>query len=98
MVAETKFAFRDAKMFPNKFKNIFVVETMFSSLPTCSQPNRHAQDYIHGRKMMVHHVSNILDQFTPNVPTAMLPSLPTLENMQNGRQQCFLVCPGLKSY
>ena len=30
---ETKFAFRGAKMFPNKFKNIFVAETTFPSLP-----------------------------------------------------------------
>jgi hypothetical protein len=34
-------------------------------------------------KMMLHHASDILDQFTPNVSTAMFPSLPTLENMEN---------------
>ena len=32
---ETKFASQEAKMFPNKFGNIFVAETMFPSLPTC---------------------------------------------------------------
>ena len=37
IVAETKFASQEAKMFPNKFRNIFVAETMFPSLPTCFQ-------------------------------------------------------------
>ena len=37
IVAETKFAFQEAKMFPNKFRNIFVAETMFPSLPACFQ-------------------------------------------------------------
>ena len=36
-VVETKFASQEAKMFPNKFRNIFVAETMFPSLPTCFQ-------------------------------------------------------------
>ena len=35
IVAETKFASQEAKMFPNKFGNIFVAETMCSSMPTC---------------------------------------------------------------
>ena len=33
IVVETKFAPQEAKMFPKKFRNIFVVETMFPSLP-----------------------------------------------------------------
>ena len=33
IVAETKFASKEAKMFPNKFRNIFVAETMFPSCP-----------------------------------------------------------------
>ena len=37
IVAETKFASQEAKMFPKKFRNIFVAETMFPSLPTCFQ-------------------------------------------------------------
>ena len=37
IVAEAKFAFQEAKMFPKKFRNIFVAETMFPSLPTCCQ-------------------------------------------------------------
>ena len=37
IVAETKFASWEAKMFPDKFRNIFVAETMFPSLPTCFQ-------------------------------------------------------------
>ena len=41
IVAETKFASREAKMFPNKFRNIFVAETMFPSLPTCFQLEKH---------------------------------------------------------
>jgi hypothetical protein len=54
-------------------------------------------------KMMLHHASDILDQFTPNVSTAMFPSLPALENMEKQwkeimfPQQCFLVCPVLKA-
>ena len=31
------FASQEAKMFPNKFRNIFVAETMFPRLPTCFQ-------------------------------------------------------------
>ena len=34
IVAETKFASYESKMFPNKFRNILVAETMFPSLPT----------------------------------------------------------------
>ena len=44
IVAETKFASREAKMFPNKFRNIFVAETMFPkfpSLPTCFYLEKH---------------------------------------------------------
>ena len=37
IVAETKFASQEAKMFPKEFRNIFVAETMFPSLPTCFQ-------------------------------------------------------------
>ena len=37
IVAETKFPSQEAKMFPNKFRNISVAETMFPSLPTCFQ-------------------------------------------------------------
>ena len=37
IVAKTKFASQEAKMFPNKFRNIFVKETMFPGLPTCFQ-------------------------------------------------------------
>ena len=37
IVAETKFASQEAKRFPNKFRNIFVAETMFHSLPICFQ-------------------------------------------------------------
>jgi hypothetical protein len=37
IVAETKFASREAKMFPNKFRKIFVAERMFLSLHTCFQ-------------------------------------------------------------
>ena len=31
----------EAKMFPSKFRNIFVAETMFISLPTCFQLEKH---------------------------------------------------------
>ena len=37
IVAETKLAIQKAKMFLNKFINIFVAETMLPSLPTCFQ-------------------------------------------------------------
>ena len=36
IVAETKFASQEAEMFPNRFRNIFVAETMFPSLPTAT--------------------------------------------------------------
>ena len=41
IVVETKFASWEAKMFPDKFRNIFVAETMFPSLPTCFQLEKH---------------------------------------------------------
>ena len=37
IVAEIKFASQEAKMFSNKFRNIFVAETMFPSFSTCFQ-------------------------------------------------------------
>ena len=37
IVAKTKPSTQDAKIFPNKFRNLFVAETMFSSLLTCFQ-------------------------------------------------------------
>ena len=37
IVADTKFASWEAKMYPNKFRNIFVEETLFPILPTCFQ-------------------------------------------------------------
>ena len=37
IVAETKFASQEAKMFPNKFRNIFAAETIFPDLRTCFQ-------------------------------------------------------------
>ena len=37
IVAESKFASQEAKMFPNKFRNIFTAEAIFPSLSTCFQ-------------------------------------------------------------
>ena len=37
IVAETKFASQEAKMFPKKFRNIFVAEAMFPSFLACFQ-------------------------------------------------------------
>ena len=37
IVAETKFASQETKMFPNKFRNVFVAETMFTGFPACFQ-------------------------------------------------------------
>ena len=37
IVAETKFASQEAKVFPKKFRNIFVAKTMFPSFPKCFQ-------------------------------------------------------------
>ena len=37
IVAETKLASPRTKVFPNKFRSIFVAETMFPSLPICFQ-------------------------------------------------------------
>ena len=41
IVAETKFASWEAKMFPDKFRNIFVAETMFPSLPATGNMRKH---------------------------------------------------------
>ena len=46
IVAETKFAFQEAKMFPKKFRNVFVADTMFPSFPRynvfkCFQREKH---------------------------------------------------------
>ena len=76
-------------MFPKKFRNIFVAETMFSSLLTCFQINN---------------INNTLRFVRANISQQMFPSLPTVGNMTKHRQetmfpqQCFLVCPGLKSF
>jgi hypothetical protein len=49
-------------------------------------------------KMMLHHVSNISDQFTPNVAAAMFPSLSTLENMEKQwKETMFLSLPKPKN-
>ena len=37
IVAETKFASLEAKMFPRKFRNNFVAKTVFPSFSTCFQ-------------------------------------------------------------
>ena len=37
IAAETKFASQEAKMFPNKFRNIFAAERIFPDLRTCFQ-------------------------------------------------------------
>jgi hypothetical protein len=51
-------------MLPKKFRNIFVAETMFPSLPTSFQ---HIGRTNTAKRMMVHHVSNILDQFAHTI-------------------------------
>jgi hypothetical protein len=48
----------------------------------------------YGEKMMLHHVSDILDHFTSNVSTSMCPSLPTLENLENQWKET--IFPNLK--
>ena len=37
LLRKQNFASEEAKMFLSKFRNIFVAETMFPSLPTCFQ-------------------------------------------------------------
>ena len=58
---ETKFASQEAKMFPNKFRNIFVAETMFRSLPRCFQmfPTR---ETLFSRLGMLKHCFRIIGQ------------------------------------
>ena len=45
IVAETKFAFQEGKLFPNKFRNIFFAETVFpivfSQVFKCFQHEKH---------------------------------------------------------
>ena len=50
IVAETKLIFREAKMFPNKFRNIFVAETMFPSLPKTGNMTKHQQETMFSRQ------------------------------------------------
>ena len=53
IVAETKFASWEAKMFPDKFRNIFVAETMFPSLPRA----------LHPKTLFFYHENNWLPYF-----------------------------------
>ena len=69
---ETKFAFRGAKMFPNKFKNIFVAETTFPSLP--AMRNSIAEILIVEDRM-----THILTPYIWNSPEQEKPGPPTLE-------------------
>jgi hypothetical protein len=52
---------------------------------------------------MFRHVRKILDKFTPNLSTAMIPRLPILENIEKQwketmfPQQCSLVSPELNN-
>ena len=41
IVAETKLTSQEAKMFSNKLRQNFDAETMFPSLPTCFQQEKH---------------------------------------------------------
>ena len=41
IVAETKFAFQEAKVFPNKLKDILVAKIMFPSLSTSENMRKH---------------------------------------------------------
>jgi hypothetical protein len=83
-VAETKFASREAKIFPNKFRNIFVAETMFPSLPTCSNTKGMGKNK-YGKKMMLHHAIYCEQYFKSVHPNIFL-------------EQCFLVCPHWKTW
>ena len=88
-VAETKFATQEATMFPNKFRNIFVAETMFPSLPTCFQMFS-TQETLFSRLGMLKQCANInntLRFVRVNVSQKIFPSLPTLGNMTKHRQE-----------
>ena len=84
-VAETKFASQEAKMFPNKFRNIFVAETILPSLPTCFQmfPTRETLFSRLGKfkKCLKNsaNINNTLRFVRANVSQKMFRSLPTLE-------------------
>ena len=94
-------------MFPNKFRNIFVAETIFPGLPACFRVFP-GQETLFSRLGMLEQcfktsaiINNTLRFVRANVPQKMFPNLPTVGNMTKHRQetmfpqQCFLVCPGL---
>ena len=109
IVAETKFASQEAKVFPNKFRNIFVAETilvsqfarMFSNVSNTSHivfPIGHVQTMFKDYSANINNTSRLV---RANVSQKMFPSLPTVGNMTKLRQetmllqQCFPVCPGI---
>ena len=83
IVAETKFASWEAKMFPNKFRNILVAETTFPSLPTCFQMFPTQETLFSGSDMfkltMFKDYSAKKQYLRANVSQKMFPSLPTVE-------------------
>ena len=82
-------------MFPKKFRNIFVAETMFPSLPTCFQmyPTRKTlfsrlNKFKKCFKSTVQIYINITLRFVrANVSQQMFPSSPSVENMTKHRQE-----------
>ena len=82
IAVETNFATQGAKMFPNKFRNIFVAETIFPSLPTCYQMFI-ARGTLFSRSGMLKqcfktsaNINNTLRFVQANVSAIMFPSLP----------------------
>ena len=98
IVAKTKFASQEAKMFLKKFRNIFVAETMFPSLPTSFQmfPARETLFSRLGKfKKCFNYmqfdysanINNILRFVRANVSQKMFPSLLTVGNMTKHRHE-----------
>ena len=85
IVAETKFVSQEAKMFPKKFRNIFVAETMFPSFGTCFQlfPARETLFSRLGKfkKCFKTKLNNTLRFVRANFSKQIFPSLPTVGNV-----------------
>ena len=80
IVAETKFASQETKMFPNKFRN-FVAETTFPSLPTCFQMFPTQETLVSRSDMFKQCLKTIVQKNTYELMFL---------------KKCFLVCPRWK--
>ena len=100
IVAETKFASQEAKMFLNKFRNIFVAETMFSETTASRQlqkvqnktnsENGHLVFSIFKKKQENNGVGDILSLFQRHCQSNWFDNVFGIKTKYH-RLRCFLV-------